>query len=51
MKYPDFVEPESDEDEDEEESEDEDGMPKMPEVITKETVLAILKPNVVSYRS
>lgn len=49
MKYPDFVDPESD-DEDSESEGDDELKPEieMPEMITKETVIAILKPDVVS---
>lgn len=49
MKYPEF-EQDSDDEDDEEEDEDEDaeeGDIKLPKLITKETVLAVLKPNVV----
>ncbi|GAA5834384.1 hypothetical protein JCM3766R1_005199 [Sporobolomyces carnicolor] len=48
MKYPEF-EQDSDDEDDEEEDEDEDaeeGDIKLPKLITKETVLAVLKPNV-----
>ncbi|GAA5825693.1 hypothetical protein JCM5353_005236 [Sporobolomyces roseus] len=47
MKYPEF-EQDSDDEDDEEEEEDEDdeeGNIKLPNLITKETVLAVLKPN------
>ncbi|GAA6017176.1 hypothetical protein JCM11491_001844 [Sporobolomyces phaffii] len=48
MKYPEF-EQDSDDEDDEEEEDDEDddeGNIKLPKLITKETVLAVLKPNV-----
>ncbi|GAA5873379.1 hypothetical protein JCM3774_000765 [Rhodotorula dairenensis] len=45
MKYPEFEsDDEDDEDEDEDEEEDEDNI-KLPQLITKEAVLAVLKPN------
>lgn len=47
MKYPEFEQDSDDEDDDEEEDpEDEEGNIKLPKLITKETVLAVLKPNV-----
>lgn len=53
MRYPEFQndsddEDEDDEDEDEDED-DEDNDIKLPKLITKEAVIAILKPDVVSY--
>jgi len=49
MKYPEFEQDSDDEDDEEEEDEENDADPiKLPKIITKETVLAILKPNVVS---
>lgn len=50
IKYPEFEQDEDDEDESEEDEEDDDeeGDIKLPKIITKEAVLAILKPNVVS---
>ncbi|GAA6032345.1 hypothetical protein JCM8097_008129 [Rhodosporidiobolus ruineniae] len=47
MKYPEFEQESDDEDEDEEDEEedDEEGPIKLPNLITKETVLAVLKPN------
>lgn len=50
MKYPEFEQDSDDEDDEEEEDEDdEEGNIKLPKLITKETVLAVLKPNVVSF--
>ncbi|GAA5975092.1 hypothetical protein JCM5350_004583 [Sporobolomyces pararoseus] len=47
MKYPEFEQDSDDEDDEEEEDEDdEEGNIKLPKLITKETVLAVLKPNV-----
>ncbi|GAA5897809.1 uncharacterized protein JCM6883_000826 [Sporobolomyces salmoneus] len=48
MKYPEFEQDSDDEDDEEEEEDDEDeeGNIKLPKLITKETVLAVLKPNV-----
>lgn len=45
MKYPEFEQESDDEDEDDEEDEEDDGEIKLPNLITKETVLAVLKPN------
>ena len=49
MKYPEFEQDSDDEDDDEEEEDEdaEEGDIKLPKLITKETVLAVLKPNVV----
>ncbi|GAA5987781.1 hypothetical protein JCM10908_007213 [Rhodotorula pacifica] len=44
MKYPEFESDDEDEDEDEDDEEDEDNI-KLPQLITKEAVLAVLKPN------
>ncbi|GAA5935878.1 hypothetical protein JCM10213_002145 [Rhodosporidiobolus nylandii] len=46
MKYPEFEQESDDEDdEDEEDEDDEEGGIKLPKLITKETCLAVLKPN------
>jgi FK506-binding nuclear protein len=47
IKYPEFEQDSDDEDDEEvdEEDEDEDGDIKLPKIITKEAVLAVLKPN------
>jgi FK506-binding nuclear protein len=45
MKYPEFEQDSDDEEDEEEEDEDEEGPIKLPKLITKETVLAVLKPN------
>ena len=52
MKYPEFEQDSDDEDdgEEEEDEDDEEGNIKLPNLITKETVLAVLKPNGVSFR-
>ncbi|GJN90973.1 hypothetical protein Rhopal_003987-T1 [Rhodotorula paludigena] len=44
LKYPEFEQEDEDEDDSEEEEDDEEGI-KLPNLITKETVLAVLKPN------
>jgi FK506-binding nuclear protein len=49
MKYPEFEQDSDDEEDEEEEDEDEDGPIKLPKLITKETVLAVLKPNGVRF--
>lgn len=50
MKYPEFEQDSDDEEDEEEEDEEDEGDIKLPKLITKETVLAVLKPNVVSLR-
>lgn len=47
IKYPEFEQGSDDEDESEDEDEEDDSEIKLPKLITKEAVLAILKPNVV----
>jgi len=48
MKYPEFEQEDEDEDDSEDEDDmEEDGDIKLPEIITKETVLAVLRPNAV----
>ncbi|ORY87392.1 hypothetical protein BCR35DRAFT_289438 [Leucosporidium creatinivorum] len=46
IKYPEFEQGSDDEDESEDEDEEDDSEIKLPKLITKEAVLAILKPNV-----
>ncbi|GAA5935066.1 uncharacterized protein JCM15063_003141 [Sporobolomyces koalae] len=46
MKYPEFEQDSDDEEDEDEEDDDEEGDIKLPKLITKETVLAVLKPNV-----
>ncbi|GAA5881545.1 hypothetical protein JCM16303_005698 [Sporobolomyces ruberrimus] len=46
MKYPEFEQDSDDEEDEEEEDEEDEGDIKLPKLITKETVLAVLKPNV-----
>lgn len=47
MKYPEFEQGSDDEDESEEDEESEEGI-KLPGIITKEAVIALLRPDVVS---
>lgn len=45
MKYPEFESDDEDEDDDNEEDEEDEENIKLPQLITKEAVLAVLKPN------
>lgn len=49
LKYPEFEQQDEDEDDSEDEDEEGDGDIKLPEIITKETVLAVLRPNSVRF--
>lgn len=45
IKYPEFEQGSDDEDESDEEEDDEESEIKLPKLITKEAVVAVLKPN------
>ncbi|GAA5906833.1 hypothetical protein JCM8208_000052 [Rhodotorula glutinis] len=45
LKYPEFEQQDEDEDDSEDDDDDEDANIKLPQLITKETVLAVLRPN------